>query len=190
MPKFITDFLSSRGDLILQHPDLAVGLVIFGVILGWSSCSHFNKNKLDSNDERMKANDERMKANNEQNEDLKAKLEKLNTEEENEDSCNLCSLNVDEIAALKAIGRFEEINSPQPSKLPIEYAVDNLAIDLNITQGEANEILEKFRRIGFLKSVWDNHSIYPSRKRPINEARSGRLTRTGKDYLNQVGARS
>jgi len=180
MLKVIIDFLSSQGDTILEAPVPFIVIFVIGFAFGWFVNSSSQKNRIETNEERLKLKEEQIK---EKDTKIQVLEQRLGSQGELKQKSNSVSLSEDEIRALKAISRFEDENPFQPPKPPPEYSVDHVATDLKIDWGEANEILKKLRRLGLFESIWENLPTFPNLNRPVNETRSGRLSKTGRDFL-------
>jgi hypothetical protein len=189
MLKVIIDFLFSEGDTILKSPVPFIVIFVIGFALGsfvtsWSQKLTLNANeaRLNANEEIMKLLDKQMKEKDTENQDLKQKLASKGELKDNYNTS--CSLNENEIRALKAISIFQKENPCQEGKSPPEYSVDNLIKDLQIDWNEANHILKKLRMLLLFESIWDNMTKYTNLAKPINETSPGRLSKTGQEFLS------
>ncbi len=189
MLKVIIDFLVDQGDTMLHSPVPFIVIFVIGFALGcfvtsWSQKLTLNANeaRLNANEEIMKLLEKQMKEKDTENQDLKQKLASKGELKDNYNTS--CSLNENEIRALKAISIFQEENPCQEGKFPPEYSVDNLIKDLQIDWNEANQILKKLRMLLLFESIWDNTTKYTNFARPINETSPGRLSKTGQEFLS------
>jgi hypothetical protein len=182
MPKFITDFLISQQDTILNYPFQFMIIFVFGFLLGLWVDYQLQKNKIETNEERLKLKEQQIQEKDNKIQTLEQKL-KLDCPEKLKQNEQL-TLKENEILALKAIRKFEEEN---PKKLA-EYSVDSLVKDLQINCGEADEILKNLRNRGLFESIWDNTPQFANLSRPINETRPGRLSKTGREFLSNYSS--
>lgn len=166
MLKVVIDFVSSRGDAILKNPLPFTVIFLMGFALGCFVISWSQKNRIETNEERVKLLEQ-----------------KLASQGELKPNDNRYSLNEYEVRTLRKISKFEEEKSVKASKNSAEYSVDNLVKDWQIDRDEASQILKKFRALGLFESIWDNVPQFPNIARPINEARPGRLTTKGREFL-------
>lgn len=169
MLKVIIDFLLSQGDAILKNPPPFAVIFLIGFALGWFVVSWSKKNRFETNEERLKLGEQQIQ-------DLEQKLAYQGELKPND---NRYSLNEYQIIALRKISKFEQENP-----VPAEYSVDNLVKDWQIDRDEADRILTDIRTLELFRSlIWDNVPQFPNLARPINEAKPGRLTKKGKEFL-------
>lgn len=186
MPKFITDFLISQQDTILNYPFQFIIIFVFGFLLGLWVDYQLQKNKIETNEQILKLQEKQIQEKDNKIQTLEQQL-KLDCPEKLKQNEQL-KLKENEILALKAIRKFEEENPFEKSPKLAEYSVDSLVKDLQINYGEADEILKNLRNRGLFESIWDNTPQFANLSRPINETRPGRLSKTGREFFSNYSS--
>ena len=180
MLKIVIDYFINQWDIVSKAPAILIVTFIISFTLGLYLNSWIQKNRIETNEERIKLKDEEIKR---KDYEIQQLMEKAIIGKDVSGKANNLELKEMDIKALEAISRFESANSNQPNQLPVEYSVENLEADLGIDYGTADEILKRLRRLGLFESIWDNVLTFSNFNRPINEVRPGRLSKTGKDFL-------
>jgi hypothetical protein len=180
MLKIVIDYFINQWDIVSKAPAILIVTYIISFTLGLYLNSWIQKNRIETNEERIKLKDEEIKR---KDYEIQQLMEKAIIGKDVSGKANNLELKEMDIKALEAISRFESANSNQPNQLPVEYSVENLEADLGIDYGTADEILKRLRRLGLFESIWDNVLTFSNFNRPINEVRPGRLSKTGKDFL-------
>lgn len=198
MPKVIIDFLFSQGDKLLKDPVPFMVTIVIGFALSRVVNSGSQNERNETKEERLKLKDEQLKQRDDRIQFLEKQIKERDTniqileekisasQGESKQNFNTLSLNENEIRALKAISKFESVHSFQPTEVPAEYSVENLAADLQINEGDADEILKNLRMLRLFESIWDNVQTFINLDRPINETRPGRLSTTGQDFIRNL----